>query len=69
MAIDFTPQFHRRTPQNNGRNVWVAIPHPKTLIQVKTAYYRAWQQEERLRLQSAGEDVMALCDQPLSDCP
>lgn len=59
MAIDFTPQFHKRISQNGGRNLWVAIPHPKTLIPVKTVYYRAWQHEECLRLQEAGEEVLA----------
>ncbi|RZI44806.1 hypothetical protein EGT07_05205 [Herbaspirillum sp. HC18] len=59
MAIDFTPQFHKRLSKHNGRNIWVAIPHPRTLIPVKTAYYRAWQQEERLRLTNAGEEVLA----------
>lgn len=60
MAIDFTPQFHKRLSKGDGRNVWVAIPHPRTLIPVKTAYYRAWQQEECLRLTKAGEDVLSL---------
>jgi hypothetical protein len=60
MAIDFTPQFHKRLSQSNGRNVWVALPHPHTLIPVKTAYYRSWQQEERLRLQTAGEEVLVV---------
>lgn len=59
MAINFTPQFHKRLSTNNGRNVWVAIPHPKTLIPVKTAYYRTWQQEECQRLRQAGEEVIA----------
>lgn len=44
MAIDFTPQFHKRISQQPERSVWVAIPHPRTLIPVKTIYYRAWQQ-------------------------
>lgn len=60
MGIDFTPQFHRMLSRHKSANVWVAIPHPKTLIPVKTAYYRAWQQEECARLRSAGEEVLAL---------
>ncbi|HZW21358.1 hypothetical protein [Noviherbaspirillum sp.] len=59
MAIDFTPQFHKRLSRNSGHGVWVPVPHPRTLIPVKTQYYRAWQQEECLRLRSAGEEVMA----------
>lgn len=60
MGIDFTPQFHRKLSKNNGRNVWVAIPHPRTLIPVKTVYYRTWQQEECVRLRIAGEEVVAV---------
>jgi len=59
MAIHFLPQFHKKISRSDGRNVWIAIPHPKTLIPVKTVYYRNWQQEECLRLQEAGEEVMA----------
>lgn len=60
MAIDFTPQFHRKLTRNDKRAVWVAVPHPGTLIPAKKAYYRAWQQEEWLRLTKAGEEVVAL---------
>ena len=59
MAINFIPQFHKRVSQNPEQSVWVAIPHPKTLIPVKTIYYRNWQQEECLRLQNAGEEVLS----------
>ena len=59
MGIDFTPQFHRKLSRNKDGNVWIAIPHPKTLVPVKTMYYRTWQQEERLRLVNAGEEVLA----------
>jgi hypothetical protein len=59
MAIDFTPQFHKRISPRREGSVWVAIPHPRTLMPVKTTYYSAWQQEERLRLQDAGEEVLA----------
>jgi hypothetical protein len=60
MAIDFTPQFHRKVSHSAGACVWVAIPHPRTLMPVKTIYYRVWQQEEHLRLQRAGETVLAI---------
>ena len=60
MALDFTPQFHKRISRNDGRNIWIALPPPKTLILAKTAYYRTWQQEEYQRLMNAGEDVVML---------
>jgi hypothetical protein len=60
MAIDFTPQFHRKVSHSAGACVWVAIPHPRTLMPVKTIYHRVWQQEEHLRLQRAGETVLAI---------
>ena len=60
MAIDFTPQFHRKLSGNGEHTVWVAVPHPGTLIPAKRAYYRTWQQEEWLRLTKAGEEVVAL---------
>lgn len=59
MSIDFIPQFHRKISRHGEQNVWVAVPHPKTLIPIKTVYYRTWQQEESLRLQKAGEEVLA----------
>lgn len=60
MALNFTPQFHRRLATSGERSIWVAIPHPRTLIPAKIAYYRAWQQEEWQRLTNAGEEVIAL---------
>lgn len=60
MTINFIPQFHKRISRNTEGSAWVAIPHPRTLIPVKTLYYRTWQQEERLRLQLAGEEVLLL---------
>lgn len=59
MMIDFIPQFHKRVSRNTEGGAWVAIPHPRTLIPIKTLYYRTWQQEERLRLQQAGEEVLS----------
>lgn len=59
MAIDFIPQFHRKLTQNGSYSVWVALPHPRTLIAAKTNYYRAWQREECAKLESAGEVVLA----------
>jgi hypothetical protein len=59
MSIDFIPQFHQRISQGRGPGVWVAIPQPKMLIPVKPVYYLAWQQEECLRLQEAGEEVLS----------
>jgi hypothetical protein len=56
--MDFMPQFHRRATRSDGRRVWIAVPHPKTLVPEKTHYYRDWQREERLRLQNAGEHVL-----------
>ncbi|OWW22152.1 hypothetical protein [Noviherbaspirillum denitrificans] len=58
MAIDFTPQFHKRLSRVGGHGVWVAVPYPRTLIPVKTLYYRTWQQEECARLRNAGEEVV-----------
>lgn len=58
MSIDFVPQFHQRISRGRGQEVWVAIPQPKALIPVKPVYYLAWQQEECLRLQKAGEEVL-----------
>lgn len=60
MAIDFTPQFHKRLSKNDGRILWVAVPPPRTLIPAKTVYYRTWQQEEGQRLRNAGEEVVTL---------
>jgi len=59
MAIDFTPQFHKKLSKNDERGVWIALPHPRTLIPAKIAYYHAWQQEECQRLKNAGEEVVA----------
>lgn len=58
MGIDFVPQFHKQIAQGDGRNAWVALPLPKTLIAAKTGYYLAWQREECLRLHRAGERVV-----------
>ena len=60
MAIDFTPQFHKKISKNDGRSAWVALPYPSTLIAAKADYYRTWQQEECQRLKNAGEEVVAL---------
>lgn len=59
MALDFLPQFHKRIAHPGG-GIWVAAPHPETLIPAKQAYYRKWQFEEYQRLCTAGEEVMAL---------
>jgi len=61
VAINFTPQFHRRLSLRN-KDVWVALPYPKTLIPAKTIYYRNWQQEESLRLAQEGETVLVISD-------
>ena len=63
MPIEFDPQFHKRISRSEKSSVWVALPHPRTLIPVKTTFYRKWQFEERLKLQEAGDVVLTL---PLS---
>jgi hypothetical protein len=63
MPIEFDPQFHKKITQSEKNSVWVALPHPRTVIPVKTMFYRKWQFEECLRLQEAGEIVLTL---PLS---
>lgn len=60
MVIDFVPQFHKEIAQSDGRNAWVAMPLPKTLIPAKTGYFRAWQREECLRLRKAGARVVVV---------
>lgn len=62
MAIDFTPQFHKKLSRNDGCGVWIVVPHPGTLIPEKIAYYRTWQQEECQRLRNAGEEVVAFAE-------
>lgn len=58
MAVSFEPQFHKRIAHHKGARAWVALPQPKTLMPVKTVFYRQWQIEERLKLQEAGETVL-----------
>ncbi|MFC7517533.1 hypothetical protein ACFQUU_21205 [Herbaspirillum sp. GCM10030257] len=60
MELNFSPQFHKKISYKDGRAIWVATPHPATLIPMKTRYYQAWQREERLRLQDYGDEVMTL---------
>jgi hypothetical protein len=59
MSLKFTPQFHRKLSSTGTRTVWVPLPHPRTVIQVKTMYYRTWQQEESMRLREVGDDVLS----------
>jgi hypothetical protein len=59
MAIRFEPQFHKRLTPGRSGSVWVALPHPRTLIPVKLHFYREWQLEESVKLQEAGETVLA----------
>lgn len=58
MAVSFEPQFHKRIAYYKGARAWVALPQPKTLMPVKTVFYRQWQIEEQLKLQEAGETVL-----------
>jgi hypothetical protein len=58
MPITFDPQFHRKIKQASNHSVWQAMPHPRTVIPVKSTYYQKWQAEESLRLQEAGEIVL-----------
>lgn len=60
MSIKFEPQFHKQISQNGKSNVWVALPHSKTTIPVKTRIYDQWQYEERLKIQEAGDTVLPL---------
>ncbi|HEY8101071.1 MAG TPA: hypothetical protein VIF82_09975 [Burkholderiaceae bacterium] len=55
---DFEPQFHRILEQGHNHSVWIALPHPRTLIPLKKIFYRKWQLEECLKLQAAGETVV-----------
>jgi hypothetical protein len=58
MSLNFTPQFHRKLSTKETHAVWVPLPHPKTVIAVKTMYYRTWQQEESMRLRERGDEVL-----------
>ncbi|SNS63753.1 hypothetical protein SAMN06265795_104237 [Noviherbaspirillum humi] len=58
MNILLTPQFHRPIARSGDRLIWVACPRPPTVVAAKAAHYRAWQAEERERLQAAGEAVL-----------
>ncbi|TCS36642.1 hypothetical protein EDC30_106184 [Paucimonas lemoignei] len=58
MAVSFEPQFHKRVNRNQEERAWIALPHPRTLVPVKSMFYRQWQFEERVRLQEAGEIVL-----------
>lgn len=60
MAVGFAPQFHKCVTKSKAGSVWVALPHPVTTIPVKLHFYRKWQSEESLKLQEAGETVLAL---------
>jgi hypothetical protein len=60
MSLDFSPQFHKRLSYNNGQWIWVATPHPKTVMPIKMRFYQAWQREEYARLRRSGADVMAI---------
>jgi hypothetical protein len=60
MRLNFSPQFHLRLSGDRDRHLWVAAPRPRTLIAAKAHYYIAWQREEGIRLQNAGEEVIAL---------
>jgi hypothetical protein len=57
MAPDFEPQFHKRVANGDNTSVWVALPHPRTVLPVKASFYLKWQMEERIRLEKAGETV------------
>ncbi|MBC3919118.1 hypothetical protein H8L32_16625 [Undibacterium sp. CY18W] len=59
MTIKFEPQFHKKMSQSGDHAVWVALPHPRTIIPVKAHYYRQWQFEEQLKIQGAGDVVLA----------
>lgn len=58
MSVSFKPQFHKRVVRYKSAHIWIALPHPKTLMPVKSVFYRQWQMEERLKLQEAGETVL-----------
>jgi len=58
MAASFEPQFHKSVLRDEGKRIWVALPQPRTLLPVKTTFYRRWQFEERLKLEEAGETVL-----------
>lgn len=60
MSIKFDPQFHKKISHDGRNAVWVAMPHPRTVIPVKTMFYRKWQFEECLKIQEAGDVVLAL---------
>lgn len=58
MTVSFEPQFHRRIGRNQNVSAWIALPPPETLVPAKSAFYRQWQLEERMKLQAAGETVL-----------
>lgn len=58
MSVGFEPQFHKRVARHKGVHAWMPLPQPRTLMPVKSVFYRQWQIEERLKLQAAGETVL-----------
>lgn len=59
MKNTFDPQFHKCVAQSNDHGVWMALPHPRTLVSFKAECYKQWELEERLKLQEAGEELVS----------
>lgn len=69
MSFSFEPQFHKRVTRHKGTRAWMPLPQPRTLMPVKSVFYRQWQIEERLKLQAAGETVLPGDDRRAESAP